>query len=127
MCPCRNFSFNEPEECIVQRKISFLPEKSFRLFKSLTNKRHKVLVKLVPKSYLQPNFPQLLCQQKNHDQEDCMELAQCQAPYMHKVSRLKRAFSCFRIRKNFPYCSSHSKEIIVLETQERIGKKGRDF
>ena len=71
--------FNELEVCIAQRKISLLPEELCRQFGSLTNKSE-----YVPIRYLQPNFPQLLCLQKSHDQEDCMELFQCQAPYMHK-------------------------------------------
>ena len=46
-------------------------------------------MKYVPIRYLQPNFPRLLCQLKNHEQEDCMELFQCQAPCMYKNIKIR--------------------------------------
>ena len=100
-------------------------------------------MKYVPIRYLQPSFPQLLCQPKNHDQEDCMELFQCQAPYMYKNIKIQESIlmlldKIIKLYWNQIYtkwmiffgCSSHSKRTVVLQTQEWIykeKKKKRDL
>lgn len=65
-------------------------------------------MKNIPQSYQQANFPRQLCQQKIHDQQDCKEQFQCQAPCILKC--IKMAVSYFQRT----YC----KHLVFRSTQK---------